>query len=121
MIKHTEEFKREAVRIALAYPHTPRPSYTDQVISLLRDHAIEPRIAHEACELQIAIGLVAAEEGVAIVPESVRRSRTEDVVYRGSRRTRDIPDHHEPQGGRPFSSASHHGRGDHAQLSDIGL
>ncbi len=64
------------------YPRLPRPSYADQVISLLKDHGIAPRIAHEARELQIAIGLVAAEEGVAIVPESVRRSRTEDVVYR---------------------------------------
>lgn len=64
------------------YPRSPRPSYADQVISLLRDHGIEPRVAHEARELQIAIGLVAAEEGVAIVPESVRRARTEDVVYR---------------------------------------
>ncbi len=66
----------------ILYPRAPRPSYADQVISLLRDHAIEPQIAHEARELQIAIGLVAAEEGIAIVPESVRRSRTEDVVYR---------------------------------------
>lgn len=66
----------------IVYPRTPRPSYADQVISLLRDHLIEPRIAYEARELQTAIGLVAAEEGVAIVPESVRRSRTEDVIYR---------------------------------------
>ena len=36
-----------------------------QVISLFRDHAIEPRIVHEARELQIAIGLVAAQEGMA--------------------------------------------------------
>ncbi|KKW90124.1 LysR family transcriptional regulator [Sphingobium chungbukense] len=66
----------------IVYPRAPRPSYADQVISLLRDRSIEPRIVHEARELQTAIGLVAAEEGVAIVPESVRRSRTEDVRYR---------------------------------------
>ena len=66
----------------ILYPRAPRPSYADQVISLLHDHSIEPKIVHEARELQIAIGLVAAEEGVAIVPESVRRSRTEDVLYR---------------------------------------
>lgn len=66
----------------ILYPRLPRPSYADQVISLLRDHSIEPVIAHEARELQTAIGLVAAEEGVAIVPESVRRSRTDDVIYR---------------------------------------
>ena len=66
----------------ILYPREPRPGYADQVISILRDHAVEPRIAHEARELQIAIGLVAAEEGIAIVPESVSRSRTGDVVYR---------------------------------------
>ncbi|MCT2401418.1 LysR family transcriptional regulator [Novosphingobium mangrovi (ex Huang et al. 2023)] len=66
----------------IIYPRTPRPSYADQVISLFRDHAIEPRVAHEARELQIAIGLVAAEEGVAIVPESVRRARSHDVAFR---------------------------------------
>lgn len=36
---------------------------------------------YEARELQVAIGLVAAEEGVAIVPKSVRRARSDDVRY----------------------------------------
>ncbi|WP_206242835.1 LysR family transcriptional regulator [Novosphingobium terrae] len=66
----------------IVYPRAPRPSYADQVISLFRDHAIEPRIVHEVRELQIAIGLVAAEEGIAIVPESVRRARSHDVAFR---------------------------------------
>ncbi|KQM20884.1 LysR family transcriptional regulator [Novosphingobium sp. Leaf2] len=66
----------------ILYPRSPRPSYADQVLSLFRDHAVEPRIAHEARELQIAIGLVAAEEGIAIVPESVRFARSHDLVFR---------------------------------------
>lgn len=66
----------------ILYPRAPRPSYADQVISLFRDHGLEPKIAHEARELQIAIGLVAAEEGIAIVPESISRLRGHDVVYR---------------------------------------
>lgn len=66
----------------IIYPRAPRPSYADQVISLFRDHGLEPKIAHEARELQIAIGLVAAEEGLAIIPESISRSRSHDVVYR---------------------------------------
>jgi DNA-binding transcriptional LysR family regulator len=66
----------------ILYPRLPRPSYADQVLSLFHDHGIAPRVVHEARELQIAIGLVAAEEGVAIVPESIRRSRSEDVRYR---------------------------------------
>lgn len=66
----------------IIYPRSPRPSYADQVISLFRDQAVEPRIAHEASELQIAIGLVAAEEGIAVVPESVRNARSHDVAFR---------------------------------------
>lgn len=66
----------------ILYPRTPRPSYADQVISLFRDNGIEPRIVYEARELQIAIGLVAAEEGIAIVPDSVRRARSHDIIYR---------------------------------------
>lgn len=66
----------------ILYPRSPRPSYADQVLSLFRDHAVEPRVAHEARELQIAIGLVAAEEGIAIVPESVRFARSHDLVFR---------------------------------------
>jgi DNA-binding transcriptional LysR family regulator len=66
----------------IVYPREPRPSYADQVLALFRDHGLSPKVAHEARELQIAIGLVAAEEGVSIVPESVQRSRSDDVRYR---------------------------------------
>lgn len=65
----------------ILYPRSPRPSYADQVLSLFRDHGLSPTVAYEARELQIAIGMVAAEEGTCIVPESVRQSRTEDVSY----------------------------------------
>lgn len=74
--------KQVATQPQILYPRAPRPSYADQVISLFRDHGLEPKIAHEARELQIAIGLVAAEEGLAIIPESISRSRSHDVVYR---------------------------------------
>jgi DNA-binding transcriptional LysR family regulator len=65
----------------ILYPSAPRPSYADQVLSLFRDNGLTPHNVAEVRELQIAIGLVAAEEGVAIVPESVRRARTDDVRY----------------------------------------
>lgn len=68
-------------RPIILYPRAPRPSYADQVLSICRDHGLSPSVAHEARELQIAIGMVAAEEGICIVPESVRQSRTEDVRY----------------------------------------
>ena len=65
----------------IVYPREPRPSYADQVLGLFHDHGLTPRVVHEARELQIAIGLVAAEEGVCIVPESVRKLRVDDVNY----------------------------------------
>ncbi len=64
------------------YPKTPRPGYADQVLALFHDRGLEPRIAQEARELQIAIGLVAAEEGICIVPETVQKSRVDDVCYK---------------------------------------
>ncbi|WP_298397679.1 LysR family transcriptional regulator [Sphingobium sp.] len=84
------ELGRDSQTISLAdlarekliiYPSQPRPSYADDVLSLFHDNGLEPRITYEARELQIAIGLVAAEEGIAIIPESVRRSRPDDVRY----------------------------------------
>jgi LysR family transcriptional regulator, benzoate and cis,cis-muconate-responsive activator of ben and cat genes len=65
----------------ILYPSNPRPSYADQVLSLFHDNGLTPNVIHEARELQIAIGLVAAEEGIAVIPESVRKARTDDVRY----------------------------------------
>lgn len=72
---------RIAAEPQILYPRAPRPSYADQVLSLFHDAGLSPAIAHEARELQIAVGMVAAEEGVCIVPESVHQSRTDDVRY----------------------------------------
>ena len=66
----------------IIYPRHPRPSYADQVISLFHDHGLEPQVVHEARELQTAVGMVAAEVGIAIVPTSVQRHRRDDVIYR---------------------------------------
>ncbi len=65
----------------IIYPSQPRPSYADDVLSLFHDNGLEPRLTYDARELQIALGLVAAEEGVAIIPESVRRARPDDLRY----------------------------------------
>lgn len=83
-----KELAHEAL---ILYPVSPRPSYADQVLAVFRDHGSEPRVVHEVRELQIAIGLVAAEEGIAIVPESVQRARTHDIVYRDIEERADTP------------------------------
>ena len=71
-----------AAESLILYPRVPRPSYADQVISIFRDRGLEPHIVHEARELQTAIGRVAAEVGICIVPTSVQRLRRDDVVCR---------------------------------------
>ena len=66
----------------IVYPREPRPSYADQVIALFRDRGLRPPVVHEVRELQTALGLVAAESGVCLVPASVERLRRDNVVYR---------------------------------------
>ena len=66
----------------IVYPRDPRPSYADQVLSLFRDRGLKPAALHEVRELQTALGLVAAEAGVCLVPASVERLRRDNVAYR---------------------------------------
>ena len=66
----------------IVYPRSPRPSYADQVLALYRDRGIKLAMVHEVRELQTALGLVAAESGVCLVPASVERLRRDNVVYR---------------------------------------
>ncbi|GAB2885157.1 LysR family transcriptional regulator [Paralcaligenes ginsengisoli] len=84
---HALAASRAAVSLAelagqslIVYPQEPRPSFADYVISLLRDGSIHPKEVIEVRELQTALGLVAAEGGVCLIPSSAR-IRT-DVVYR---------------------------------------
>jgi DNA-binding transcriptional LysR family regulator len=66
----------------IIYPKAPRPSYADQVLSIFRDRALTPDAVHEVRELQTALGLVAAETGICLVPVSVTRLRRDNVEYR---------------------------------------
>jgi DNA-binding transcriptional LysR family regulator len=66
----------------IIYPKAPRPSYADQVLELFRGRNLRPPLIHEVKELQTALGLVAAETGLCIVPASVERLRRDNVVYR---------------------------------------
>ena len=66
----------------IAYPKSPRPSYADQVLALLRGRGLKPAALLEVRELQTALGLVAAEAGFSLVPASVERLRRDNVSYR---------------------------------------
>ncbi|GGY43203.1 LysR family transcriptional regulator [Pseudoduganella albidiflava] len=66
----------------IVYPKTPRPSFADQVLATFRERMLVPRQVIEVRELQIAIGLVGAGQGIAIVPDSLQGMIRTDVVYR---------------------------------------
>jgi DNA-binding transcriptional LysR family regulator len=65
----------------VVYPSEPRPSFADQVLSLLRDHGVRPSEVQEVREMQTALGLVAAETGICLIPASARLQRS-DLHYR---------------------------------------
>lgn len=64
----------------IVYPKEPRPSFADQVLNLLHDHGIQPAHIHEVRELQAAVGLVASEVGVCIIPAAAQFRN--DLIYR---------------------------------------
>ncbi len=66
----------------IIFPKAPRPSYADQVLAAFHDRALKPRRIHEVRELQVALGLVAAGEGISVVPSSVHGLKRDDVTYR---------------------------------------
>ena len=66
----------------LVYPKAPRPSFADQVLAAFSEANLMPDHVTEVRELQIAMGLVAAGEGISIVPESVQGMHHRNVIYR---------------------------------------
>lgn len=65
----------------IVYPQAPRPSFADQVLGVFHAHGIRPGEIQEVREIQTALGLVAAEFGVCVIPHSARQMR-QDVCYR---------------------------------------
>src|SRR3546814_15522071 len=63
-------------RKLLVYPSQPRPSYADQVLTILRDHGLTHTDVEEVRDVQVTLGLVASEAGVALVPSSLRHVRS---------------------------------------------
>jgi DNA-binding transcriptional LysR family regulator len=66
----------------LLYPKAPRPSFADQVLAAFNNANLTPESVVEVRELQIAMGLVAAGQGIAIVPESVQGMHHRNMMYR---------------------------------------
>lgn len=64
----------------IVFPKEPRPSFADHVLGLLHEQGVPLAQVHEVRELQGALGLVACEIGVCIVPAAARLRS--DLVYR---------------------------------------
>ncbi|MCJ8509409.1 LysR family transcriptional regulator [Rhizobium lemnae] len=87
----------------IVYPREPRPSFADQILNILLDRDVRPAQILEVSEIQTALGLVAAEAGLCVVPSSARKLRS-DVHYRlleGERATSPIVLSHRAGDGSP--------------------
>ncbi|MEG1454287.1 MAG: LysR family transcriptional regulator [Comamonas sp.] len=68
----------------IVYPKNPRPSFADQILALIEGCGVRPAEIIEVNELQTALGLVASEAGVCIIPAS--------ATFRADLRYRPIAD-----------------------------
>jgi len=66
----------------LLYPQAPHPNFADQVLALFHETSLEPYSVIAVRELQVALGLVAAGEGIALVPECMNSLRRNEIVFK---------------------------------------
>lgn len=85
---HIMQQKRRTITISdlcsenlLLYPKAPRPSFIDYILGLFEARNIEPNSFSEVSELHVALGLVAAGEGVTIVPRALENLRGTEIGY----------------------------------------
>lgn len=66
-------------------PSNEQPSVepvTEPLLHLFAQYGISPFMTTTVSDLQVALGLVAAGEGITLVPASLKTVRTEQIVYR---------------------------------------
>lgn len=66
----------------VVYPSHPRPSFADEVLTLLGEQGVVPSVIDEVREIQTALGIVAAGVSLCIIPAASQRQRPDDVCYR---------------------------------------
>ena len=82
-------FKELMEETLILYHRTPLPTLknqpnlaeTDQLLYLFEQHQLRPRATSKVRDIQIALGLVAAGEGITLVPDSLKTVRTEQIHY----------------------------------------
>ena len=82
------QFKQQGVSLSelidekiLCYPTTAKPNFATHVLSIFSDHGLEPNFVNEVREVQLALGLSAAGEGITIVPESSQAIKLNNLNY----------------------------------------
>lgn len=66
----------------ILFPRSLAPGLYDRIISFCQQAGFSPRATQEAIQMQTIVSLVAAEMGVAIVPESMQNFQRRGVVYK---------------------------------------
>jgi DNA-binding transcriptional LysR family regulator len=66
----------------ILFPRSLAPGLYDSIISFCSTAGFSPIAAQEALQMQTIVSLVAAEMGVAIVPESMQNFQRSGVVYK---------------------------------------
>ncbi|MEG4250654.1 LysR family transcriptional regulator [Microcoleus sp. Pol10D4] len=66
----------------ILFPRSQAPGLYDAIVSLCQQAGFSPIAAQEAIQMQTIVSLVAAEMGVAIVPESMQNFQRHGVVYK---------------------------------------
>ncbi|HHP7244039.1 MAG TPA: LysR family transcriptional regulator [Elainellaceae cyanobacterium] len=65
----------------ILFPRPLAPGLYDQIISLCQHGGFSPNVVQEAIQMQTIVSLVAAQMGVAIVPQSIQNLQRTGVVY----------------------------------------
>ncbi|WP_297428861.1 LysR family transcriptional regulator [uncultured Acinetobacter sp.] len=63
------------------YPAQPKPNFSSQIVNLFSEYSLELKNFREVREIQLALGLVAAGEGICIVPESAKTLQLTHLHY----------------------------------------
>ncbi|AFY53715.1 transcriptional regulator [Rivularia sp. PCC 7116] len=66
----------------ILFPRFLAPGLYDLIISFCQQVGFSPKLAQEAIQMQTIVSLVAAQIGVAIVPESLQNLQRRGVVYK---------------------------------------
>lgn len=65
----------------LLFPNFSKPNFSTQVRNLFFEHGFDPNHLIETREIQLALGLVAAAEGISIVPESAHSIQIPNLKF----------------------------------------